>query len=561
MLEESLTGEGASQGLYQVGDLVTGTVVKVDGDDIILDIGAKTEGIVPTNELTDDQGNLTVGVGDTVEVVVDRGTGPHDEIKLSRRKAIRAANWKILEAKFEAGEAVTGKITEQVKGGLSVSVMDIRAFLPGSLVDVRPVRDLTRLIGEESWFEIIKMDRRRNNLVVSRKALLERERGKAREELLTHLEEGAVFEGEVKNITDYGAFVDIGGMDGLLHMTDMSWKRIKHPREVVSPGDLINVKILAWDPERERISLGLKQLQSDPWENLDRRYPVAGRFQGQITNVTDYGVFVEIEDGIEGLVHVSEMSWTKKNLDPRKVYKKGDEVEVTVLNIDVERRRISLGMKQIQQNPWEVFAAEYPEGTRIKGPIKNITDFGLFVGLNDDLDGLVHITDLSWDEEGEEAIKKFEVGQEIEAVVLQVKPQQERISLGIKQLSADPWETFFATHKKGDVITGTVKEINDGGVVVELEDGIEGFIRISELAVERIEDPRTVAKVGESITAKITQVDRKTRRIALSIKQKEKDEERQVLDQYKADSSSAATNLGDLIKEKLAQKSAESDAE
>ena len=492
-----------------------------------------------------------MGIGDEVKVALDSLENGFGETVLSREKAKRAMVWDELEEALEKNETIVGRISGKVKGGFTVDIKDVRAFLPGSLVDVRPVRDPVYLEGKELEFKLIKLDRKRNNVVVSRRAVVESEHSEEREQLLEKLVEGAVLKGVVKNLTDYGAFVDLGGIDGLLHITDMAWKRVKHPSEVVKVGDEIDVRILKFDRERSRVSLGLKQLGADPWENIARRYPPNTRVFGKVTNIADYGAFVEIEDGVEGLVHVSEMDWTNKNVNPAKVVHSGQEVEVMVLDVDEERRRISLGLKQCKQNPWKEFAENYNRGDKVSGQIKSITDFGVFIGLAGNIDGLVHLSDLSWDVAGEEAVRNYQKGQQVEAMVLSIDPERERISLGIKQLAQDPFSEYIATNPKGTVVKGVVKEVDARGAIIDLGNGIEGQLRASELARDRVEDARTVLKVGEEVEAKFTGVDRKTRTIALSIKAKEMHEEAEAVSNYRSEQPSSGTSLGDLLKEQI----------
>ncbi|HKK14071.1 MAG TPA: 30S ribosomal protein S1 [Gammaproteobacteria bacterium] len=536
------------------GSIVQGTVVDVRGDVVIVNAGLKSEGVIPASQFYNEQGQLDVNVGDQVEVALDAVEDGFGETRLSREKAKRARAWNKLEEAYEQEETVTGMISGKVKGGFTVDINDIRAFLPGSLVDVRPVRDPTYLENKELEFKVIKLDRRRNNVVVSRRAVVESEYSAEREALLKNLQEGMVVKGIVKNLTDYGVFVDLGGIDGLLHITDMAWKRVKHPSEIVNVGDEIDVKVLKFDRERNRVSLGLKQLGQDPWEDLARRYPEKTRLFGKVTNITDYGCFVEIEEGVEGLVHVSEMDWTNKNVNPGKMVHVGQEVEVMVLDIDEERRRISLGMKQCYPNPWEEFAATHNKNDRVNGTIKSITDFGIFVGLEGGIDGLVHLSDISWNVPGEEAVHNFKKGDEIEAVVLAVDPERERISLGIKQLDKDPFSNFVAEHAKGSIVKGTVKEVDAKAATVDLGDGIEGVLRASELARDRVEDARTVLKEGDEVEAKFVGVDRKNRTISLSIKAKELHEEAEAVQDYGRSSGGATTTLGDLLKEQMENK-------
>ncbi|RMG59855.1 MAG: 30S ribosomal protein S1 [Gammaproteobacteria bacterium] len=535
------------------GQIVPGTVIDITDDYVVVSAGLKSEGVIPVEQFKNENGELEVKVGDVVEVALETVEDGFGETRLSREKAKLAKAWKRLEEAFENDEIVKGVITGKVKGGFTVELGDIRAFLPGSLVDVRPVRDTSYLEGKELEFKVIKLDQRRNNVVVSRRAVVEQEYSAEREELLKNLQEGQVIKGIVKNLTDYGAFLDLGGIDGLLHITDMAWKRVKHPSEVVEIGQEIEVKVLKFDRERNRVSLGLKQLGEDPWVDLTRRYPVGTRLFGKVTNITDYGCFVEIENGVEGLVHVSEMDWTNKNVNPSKVVSLGDEVEVMILDIDEERRRISLGMKQCQPNPWEEFAATYKKGDVVKGAIKSITDFGIFVGLEGGIDGLVHLSDISWNVPGEEAVRNYKKGEEVEAMVLSIDPERERISLGIKQLDRDPFSNFVAEHPKGSIVRGKVVSVEPKAATVELAEDIMGTLRASELSIDRVEDARTVLKEGEEVEAKVIGVDRKNRTILLSIKAKEFDEEAAVLKDYTS-SSSATTSLGDLLKEQMETK-------
>ncbi len=549
LFEESL----ATQEL-KPGSIITGKVVEIRPDVVIVNAGLKSEGVIPIEQFKDENGELEVQVGDEVEVALEAVEDGFGETRLSREKAKRARAWKVLEKAFENDEIVKGVISGKVKGGFTVDIMGIRAFLPGSLVDVRPVRDTTYLEGKELEFKVIKLDQKRNNVVVSRRAVVEQEYSAEREALLKNLQEGMVIKGVVKNLTDYGVFVDLGGIDGLLHITDMAWKRIKHPSEMVNVGDEIEVKVLKFDRERNRVSLGLKQLGQDPWVDLARRYPEGTRLFGKVTNIADYGCFVEIEEGVEGLVHVSEMDWTNKNVNPAKVVHVGQEVEVMVLDIDEERRRISLGMKQCHPNPWEEFAATHNKGDRIRGTIKSITDFGIFVGLEGGIDGLVHLSDISWNVPGEEAVRNYRKGEEVEAVILAVDPERERISLGIKQLDKDPFSNFVAEHPKGSIVKGIVKEVDAKAATIDLGDGVEGTLRASEIARDRVEDARTVLKEGDEVEAKFIGVDRKNRTINLSIKAKEQEEEQQAIRSYSSGATSATTTLGDLLKEQIENK-------
>ena len=548
LFEESL-----SYTQMQPGALLNATVLEVRSDFVIVSAGLKSEGVIPAEQFKNERGEITVKVGDLVEVALDTVEDGFGETRLSREKARRLRAWEILEEAFNNDEIVTGIITGKVKGGFVVELSDIRAFLPGSLVDVRPVRDTSYLEGKELEFKLIKLDQKRNNVVVSRRAVVEEEYSAEREALMENLQEGQVVRGIVKNLTDYGAFLDLGGIDGLLHITDMAWKRVKHPSEVVSIGDEIEVKVLKFDRDKNRVSLGLKQLGEDPWQDLVRRYPAGTRIFGKVSNLTDYGCFVEIEDGVEGLVHVSEMDWTNKNVNPAKVVTLGDEVEVMVLDIDADRRRISLGMKQCQPNPWEEFANSHNKGDRVAGKIKSITDFGIFIGLEGGIDGLVHLSDISWNVPGEEAVRSYKKGDEVEAVVLAVDPERERISLGIKQLEQDPFSNFVAAHAKGSVVKGTVVEVTPKSAKIDLGDGIEGILRASELSRDRVEDARSLLKEGDAIEAKFMGVDRKTRSINLSIKAKDDDDEARVMREYTGRSSGASTSLGDIFKEQMGE--------
>ncbi len=536
------------------GAIVKALVVSVGPDVVVVNAGLKSEGVIPTAQFYNERGELQVKAGDMVEVALDAVEDGYGTTVLSREKAKRAQAWGDLERAFEKAETVTGIITGKVKGGFTVDINDIRAFLPGSLVDVRPVRDTAYLEGKPLEFSVIKLDRKRNNVVVSRRAVVEAETSAERQALLDNLQEGSVVRGVVKNLTEYGAFVDLGGIDGLLHITDMAWKRVKHPSEVVNVGDEMDVKVLKFDRERNRVSLGLKQLGEDPWQNIARRYPVGTRIFGKVTNLTDYGAFVEIEEGVEGLVHVSEMDWTNKNIHPSKVVQVGDEVEVMVLDIDEDRRRISLGIKQVQPNPWQEFAANHNKGDKVVGTIKSITDFGIFVGLDGSIDGLVHLSDISWNTPGEEAIRSFRKGEEIEAVVLAVDAERERISLGVKQLADDPFSRFLVENPKGSVVRGKVTEVDAKGAAIMLNDGVEGYIRASEVTRDRVDDARNVLNVGEEIEAKFVGVDRKKRVISLSVKAKESDEEAAVLSDYSAESTGGMATLGDLLRQQLDRK-------
>ena len=545
LFEESL----ASQRI-RPGQILTGRVIEVGSDKVVVSAGLKSEAVIDIHQFKNERGEVEVKVGDDVEVALDSVEDGSGETRLSREKAKRARTWERLEKAFENSEVVTGLINGRVKGGFTVEIDFVRAFLPGSLVDVRPVRDPSYLEGKTLEFKVIKLDQKRNNVVVSRRAVVEQEYSAERSELLDKLQEGAVVRGVVKNLTDYGAFVDLGGIDGLLHITDMAWKRVKHPSEVVNVGDEIEVRILKFDRERQRVSLGLKQLGADPWQNIARRYPSGTRLFGKVTNIADYGCFVEIEEGVEGLVHVSEMDWTNKNVNPSKVVHTGEEVEVMVLDIDEERRRISLGIKQCKPNPWREFADNYNRGDRVNGQIRSITDFGLFIGLPGGIDGLVHLSDLSWEIPGEEAVRGYQKGQSVEAIVVAIDPERERISLSVKQLAKDPFSTWIAEHPKGTIVRGLVREVDAKGAVVDLGGGIDGYLRASELSRDRVEDARTLLKVGDEVEAKFTAVDRKVRTIALSIKAKDMAEEQEAMQAYRSDSSTG-TSLGDLLKEQI----------
>jgi small subunit ribosomal protein S1 len=547
LFESSLANQRIRPGM-----ILTGLIVDVTDDVVIVNVGLKSEAVIPLEQFKNERGEVEVKPGDEVEVALDSVEDGTGETRLSREKAKRARTWTRLETAFNDSQIVVGVITGRVKGGFTVEIDNVRAFLPGSLVDVRPVRDTSYLENKPLEFKVIKLDQKRNNVVVSRRAVVEQEFSAERSALMDNLQEGAVVRGSVKNLTDYGAFVDLGGIDGLLHITDMAWKRVKHPSEVVKVGDEIDVRILKFDRERSRVSLGLKQLGADPWENISRRYPPHTRVFGKVTNIADYGAFVEIEDGVEGLVHVSEMDWTNKNVNPAKVVHTGQEVEVMVLDVDEERRRISLGLKQCKANPWKEFAENYNRGDKVSGQIKSITDFGIFIGLPGNIDGLVHLSDISWDLPGEEAVRNYQKGQQLEAMVLSIDPERERISLGIKQLAKDPFSAYIAENPKGTVVKGVVKEVDARGAVIDLGNGIDGQLRASELGRDRVEDARTVLKVGEEIEAKFTGVDRKSRTISLSIKAKEMHEEQEAVQSYRSESStSSGTSLGDLLKEQI----------
>ncbi|QHE91428.1 30S ribosomal protein S1 [Pandoraea fibrosis] len=548
LFEESLTRQD-----MRAGEVISAEVVRVDHNFVVVNAGLKSEAYIPIEEFLNDQGEVEVQAGDFVSVAIDALENGYGDTVLSRDKAKRLASWLALEKALESGELVTGTITGKVKGGLTVMVNGIRAFLPGSLVDTRPVKDTTPYEGKTLEFKVIKLDRKRNNVVLSRRAVIEATQGEERAKLLETLKEGAIVKGVVKNITDYGAFVDLGGIDGLLHITDIAWRRVRHPSEVLSVGQEVTAKILKFDQEKGRVSLGVKQLGEDPWEGIARRYPQGTRLFGKVTNITDYGAFVEVESGIEGLVHVSEMDWTNKNVAPTKVVQLGDEVEVMVLEIDEDRRRISLGMKQCKPNPWDDFSRNFKKGDKLKGAIKSITDFGVFIGLPGGIDGLVHLSDLSWSEAGEEAVRKYKKGDEVEAVVLGIDVEKERISLGIKQLEGDPFNSFVAIHDKGSIVDGTIKAVDPKGAVVSLGDDVEGYLRASEISHDRVEDARNVLKEGEAVNAMIVNIDRKSRNINLSIKAKDSAEQQEAMSKLSSDSSAASgtTNLGALLKAKL----------
>jgi len=548
MFEESLTRKE-----MRAGELITAQVVRVDHNMVVVNAGLKSESLIPIEEFLDAKGELEVKAGDFVTVAIESLENGYGETKLSREKAKRLAAWHDLELAMEEGRIVEGFVSGKVKGGLTAMVNGIRAFLPGSLVDVRPVKDTTPYENKNMELKVIKLDRKRNNVVVSRRAVLESSMGADREAIMESLKEGAIVKGVVKNITDYGAFVDLGGIDGLLHITDLAWRRVKHPSEVLTVGDEIEAKILKFDQEKNRVSLGIKQMGDDPWNGLARRYPQGTRLFGKVTNLTDYGAFVEIEQGIEGLVHVSEMDWTNKNVHPSKVVALGDEVEVMILEIDEARRRISLGMKQCQSNPWDDFALNHKKGDKVKGQIKSITDFGVFIGMDGGIDGLVHLSDLSWTQPGEEMVRNYKKGDEVEAVVLAIDVERERISLGIKQLEGDPFGGFASSHEKGAVVTGTVKSLDAKGAVISLEGDVEAYLKASEVSADRVEDIRNHLKEGDSVTAVIINVDRKNRGINLSIKALNKTEETAAMQKLSAESSSSAgtTNLGALLKAKM----------
>jgi small subunit ribosomal protein S1 len=554
MFAESLTRKE-----MRVGEVITAEVVRVDSNHVVVNAGLKSESFIALEEFKNDRGEVEAKPGDFVSVAIEALEDGYGETRLSRDKAKRLAAWMDLEKALETGSLAKGVITGKVKGGLTVMTNGIRAFLPGSLVDIRPVKDTTPYEGKEMEFKVIKLDRKRNNVVVSRRAVLEASQGEERQKLLESLTEGAVVKGIVKNITDYGAFVDLGGIDGLLHITDLAWRRVKHPSEVLSVGDEVTAKVLKFDTEKNRVSLGLKQLGEDPWVGLGRRYPSGTRLFGKVTNLTDYGAFVEVESGIEGLVHVSEMDWTNKNVHPSKVVQLGDEVEVMILEIDEDRRRISLGMKQCMPNPWEEFSMNFKKGDKVRGQIKSITDFGIFIGLPGGIDGLVHLSDLSWTLPGEEAVRNFRKGEEVEAMVLSIDVERERISLGIKQLEGDPFNSYVATHEKGSTVEATIRAVDAKGAVVALSPEVEGYLRASEISRDRVEDARAHLKEGDKVSVMIINVDRKNRTINLSIKAKDAVEENEAMARLQSESAAAtgSTNLGALLKAKLDDKKAQ----
>ncbi|MFT5425916.1 MAG: small subunit ribosomal protein S1 [Gammaproteobacteria bacterium] len=540
------------EGKMRPGSIVSAMVVDINQDTVVVNAGLKSEGLIPISQFFDEKGELEVSIGDVVDVSLDAVEDGFGETKLSREKAKRLMAWTALEKAHEADEIVIGIISERVKGGFTVEIGNVRAFLPGSLIDVRPVKDTSYLEGKPLEFKVMKIDQRRNNVVVSRRAVVETENTVDRTALLESLQEGAVVKGIVKNTTDYGAFLDLGGVDGLLHITDMAWKRVKNPSEIVNVGDEIEVKVLKFDRERNRVSLGLKQMGDDPWGDLSRRYPEGARLHGKITNLADYGCFVELEEGVEGLVHVSEMDWTNKNVHPSKLVQIGEEVDVVILDIDAERRRISLGMKQCQPNPWEQFAATHNKGDRVVGTIKSITDFGIFIGLDGEIDGLVHLSDITWSGTGEEFIRQYSKGDELETVVLAVDAERERISLGVKQMEKDPFSNYVAENAKGTIVKGIVESVEMKSVTLTLAEGVEGYMRASEISIDaKVEDARTEVKVGDEIEVKITAVDRKKRSINVSVRAKETDDEATAVEEYGSEASTGRSTLGDLLKEQL----------
>ena len=551
---EELFEESLSTTEMRPGAILSGTVVDIGSDVVIVNAGLKSEGMIPKWQFLNPDGELEVEVGDEVDVALDMVEDGLGATLLSRDKAKKNQAWEALEHAHENNETVGGRITGKVRGGFTVSVGALRAFLPGSLVDVRPVRDTTFLEGRDLEFKVIKIDQKRNNVVLSRRAVVESEYSAEREALLKSLHEGAVVSGIVKNLTDYGAFIDLGGIDGLLHITDMAWKRVRHPSEVVEIGQEVQVKVLKFDQEKNRVSLGMKQLGDDPWQNIARRYPRGSRLFGKVNNLTDYGCFVELEEGVEGLVHVSEMDWTNKNVNPTKVVQLGDEVEVMVLEIDEERRRISLGMKQCKANPWDEFAATHKKGDKLTGTIKSITDFGIFIGLEGGIDGLVHLSDIAWNLPGEEGIRNYKRSDEVETVILSIDSERERISLGIKQLEQDPFQNYLATIDKGSIVKGVIKEVDAKGAVVTLAESVEGYLRASEIQRDRVEDARMLLKEGDEIEAKFIGVDKKNKQINLSIKGKYQDEEKTAVKDYTQQASAGAPTLGDIFKEQMEEK-------
>ena len=546
LFEESLTRSN-----MKTGQVISAEVVRIDHNFVVVNAGLKSEAFIPVEEFQNDQGELEVNPGDFVSVAIDALENGYGDTILSRDKAKRLASWMNLEKALEGAEIVTGTVTGKVKGGLTVMVNGIRAFLPGSLVDTRPIKDTSPYEGKTMEFKVIKLDRKRNNVVLSRRAVVEASQGEERAKMMSNLQEGSVVQGTIKNIPDYGAFVDLGGIDGLLHITDLAWRRVRHPSEMLTVGQEVTAKIMKFDQEKNRVSLGIKQLGDDPWVGIARRYPPNTRLFGKVTNLTDYGAFVEIESGIEGLVHVSEMDWTNKNVAPSKAVSLGTEVEVMVLDIDEDKRRISLGIKQCKANPWEEFSRSHQKGDKIKGAIKSITDFGVFIGLPGGVDGLVHLSDLSWNEPGEEAVKAFKKGDELEAVVLAIDVEKERISLGIKQMSGDPFNNFTSTSDKGSMVTGTVKSVDAKGAVIALADEVEGYLRASEISTDRVEDARNALKEGDSVTAMIINIDRKSRSINLSIKAKDSADQQDAMNKLQGDAGSGTTNLGALLKAKM----------
>ena len=547
----ALFEESLARSNMKAGQVISAEVVRIDHNFVVVNAGLKSEAFISVEEFLNDQGEVEVQPGDFVSVAIDALENGYGDTVLSRDKAKRLASWLNLEKALEQGELVTGAVTGKVKGGLTVMVNGIRAFLPGSLLDTRPIKDTSPYEGKTMEFKVIKLDRKRNNVVLSRRAVVEASQGEERAKLLANLKEGTVVQGIVKNITDYGAFVDLGGVDGLLHITDLAWRRVRHPSEMLTVGQEVTAKILKYDQDKNRVSLGIKQLGDDPWVGIARRYPPNTRLFGKVTNLTDYGSFVEIETGIEGLVHVSEMDWTNKNVAPSKVVQLGMEVEVMVLDIDEDKRRISLGMKQCKANPWDEFARTHQKGEKLTGAIKSITDFGVFIGLPGGIDGLVHLSDLSWQETGEEAVRKYKKGDEVETVVLAIDVEKERISLGIKQMSGDPFNNYKSTSDKGSIVDGTVKSVDAKGAVIQLADEVEGYLRASEISTDRVEDARNLLKEGDAVNAMIINVDRKSRSINLSIKAKDSADQQQAMSKLQNEASAGTTNLGALLKAKL----------
>jgi len=547
----ALFEESLARSNMKSGQVISADVVRIDHNFVVVNAGLKSEAFIPVEEFHNDQGVIDVQPGDFVSVAIDALENGYGDTILSRDKAKRLASWMNLEKALEQGEIVTGAVTGKVKGGLTVMVNGIRAFLPGSLLDTRPIKDTSPFEGKTMDFKVIKLDRKRNNVVLSRRAVVEASQGEERQKLMDNLKEGTIVQGTIKNITDYGAFVDLGGIDGLLHITDLAWRRVRHPSEVLTVGQEVTAKILRYDQDKNRVSLGIKQLGDDPWVGIARRYPPSTRLFGKVTNLTDYGAFVEIESGIEGLVHVSEMDWTNKNIAPGKAVQLGLDVEVMVLDIDEDKRRISLGMKQCKTNPWDEFARNHNKGDKISGAIKSITDFGVFIGLDGGIDGLVHLSDISWQEAGEEAVKKFKKGDEVEAVVLAIDVEKERISLGIKQLSGDPFNNYTSASDKGSLVDGTVKSVDAKGAVIQLADEVEGYLRASEISTDRVEDARNVLKEGDAVNAMIINIDRKSRNINLSIKAKDSADQQSAINKLQNDASAGTTNLGALLKAKL----------
>ena len=547
----ALFEESLARSNMKAGQVISAEVVRIDHNFVVVNAGLKSEAFISVEEFLNDQGEVEVQPGDFVSVSIDALENGYGDTVLSRDKAKRLASWLNLEKALEQGELVTGSVTGKVKGGLTVMVNGIRAFLPGSLLDTRPIKDTTPYEGKTMEFKVIKLDRKRNNVVLSRRAVVEASQGEERAKLLSNLKEGTVVQGIVKNITDYGAFVDLGGVDGLLHITDLAWRRVRHPSEMLTVGQEVTAKILKYDQDKNRVSLGIKQLGDDPWVGIARRYPPNTRLFGKVTNLTDYGSFVEIETGIEGLVHVSEMDWTNKNVAPSKIVQLGLEVEVMVLDIDEDKRRISLGMKQCKANPWDEFARIHQKGEKLSGAIKSITDFGVFIGLPGGIDGLVHLSDLSWQETGEEAVRKYKKGDEVETVVLAIDVEKERISLGIKQMSGDPFNNYTSSSDKGSIVDGTVKSVDAKGAVIQLADEVEGYLRASEISTDRVEDARNLLKEGDAVNAMIINIDRKSRNINLSIKAKDSADQQQTMSKMQNDGSAGTTNLGALLKAKM----------